>query len=266
LISRNPKNRLKTRLIVARNMKGQRLVKLQYPLDPVPGEFFRESIKMKMNVPTTLREIFISSITPGIQPVAAAFSEKKEPQMKASLDSIALFKNFKLIGFVEGMEAVALNSMFGREPTGTIGLQVKGVKGTISVQVIEMKVTPQLRIQGSKLFYSMKVTVKGKIIDNQTNLNLSNPGHIKNLNKLLEKEVTQLYESLFMKLQHTYKVDSIGLGAQVYRKKPKLWKQIEKDWPDLYSEQKIEWKVNAMITGVGSAGANLFLPEKGLIN
>lgn len=31
--------------------------------------------------------------------------------MKAALDNIALFRDFKLVGFVDGMEAVALNSM-----------------------------------------------------------------------------------------------------------------------------------------------------------
>lgn len=133
------------------------------------------------------------------------------------------------------------------------------------MQIIKLKVKPELHIRGNEPSFVMNVSVTGKLLDNRTNADISDPVYIDQMGVALEKEMKRVYESLFEKLQRQYKVDSAGLGTMIYRKKPKLWKKMEKDWQEeLYAEQKIDWRIDATIGSVGSAGANLFLPESEL--
>ncbi|MCZ8522975.1 MULTISPECIES: Ger(x)C family spore germination protein [Paenibacillus] len=262
-ISRSPKNRLKTYFVVARNAHASKLINMEYELDPTPGEVFREIVKTKVQVPTSLREIFISSITPGIEPVAAGFTNKTEENAKAALDSIALFKGFKLVGFVDDLEAVALNSMLNKKPFGIVELMEE--KGKVLVALDTLKVKPDVSLVNNVPQFLCHVKATAHINENQTPMDVTNPQYIEKLNKELEQELEQVYKSLFYKLQRKYEVDSAGLGAVIYRKDPDYWKRIEKNWPSMYRELPIQWQLKADIAGVGSSGANLFIQENELI-
>lgn len=260
-ISRDPKMRLSTYFIVAKGMKAKELVETEYPLEPYPAEALRELIKLKMRAPTKLRDFFVASTSPGMQPIAAGFSKSDGKDAKFSLNSLAIFRNFKLVGFVEDEEAMALNSMFGGETTGIIKLKLPDEKKDISVLITELKVQRSLKIKKEKPIFRFKVHASGRIVDNMTSIDLANPSYIDKLNIVLQKKIEQVFEALATKLQTEYEADSIGLGADIHKKNPKYWKKIENKWPKIFKEQEINWEVKANITGAGISGAPLYLPE-----
>lgn len=103
---------------------------------------------------------------------------------------------------------------------------------------------------------------QGRITDNRTHLDLGAPGIVRKVEKAFVNELEETYRSLFHRLQKELQVDSVGLGAMISRKYPNFWKQIEGEWPTLYPNVKITWQVSGKITGTGSVGAPLYLPEK----
>lgn len=259
-ISRNPQNRLRTFLIVARNMRARDLISKEYPLELLPGEPFREIVNHKMKIPTSLRDFFISSATPGIDPIAASFS-KRDGGANYSLDSIAIFRDFKLVGFVDNEQAMALNSFFTNEPLEVIKIRYPHVQGDILVKIDKLHVYRKLSwIEGQPSF-NFQVKALARILENTTNLDLSNPKNLDRLNEIVVHKLEDLYKSLFKKLQTEYQTDSIGLGAMIYKKNPNYWEKIKGNWGNIYKAQKMNWEVKADIIGTGTIGAPLYLSE-----
>jgi len=259
--SRNPQNRLRTFVIVTKGMKSDKFLDTPYELEAYPAEALREMIKLQRNIPTTLRDYFIASTMPGMEPVLAAFSLPYKEQPRFALESIAIFRDFRLVGYVDKREAMFLNTLLGREPGGLVKVTIPEAKGDIWVAMQALKPRGEVNMQGGKPRFRFKVTATGRVQENETALDLRNPAIVEKLNKALTVQIKKDYESLLKKLQTEFKADSIGLGTMVYRKYPRYWKQIEQDWPTMFPQQKVEWQVQAEILEVGVTGPPLQLPE-----
>lgn len=258
-ISRNPMNRLSTLLVVAENTKAEKLMDIQVPLETFDVELFRELSLRKTRIPTSLKDYFIASTTPGQQPVMASFAKTKEN--KIMMSGIAIFRDNKLEGFVKGNEAVALTGMLGGKTGGSMTIRISKVKGDLSIRLDRLKLQRKVALSKGEPKFTFQVKAYGRILDNRTNLDLSNPEIIRKLNKAFSEEMEKTFQSLFRRLQKEFRTDSTGIGALINKKHPRYWKRIEKDWPKMYPDQTIKWQVNAEITGVGSIGAPLFIPE-----
>lgn len=257
---RNPNNRLNTLIIVADNARGDELVDLQATLETFNADVFREIVGRKAFTPSSLKDYYIASTTPGQQPIAASFTRTK--QGKIILSGIAVFNNHKLVGFVKGKEASLLTGLLGKKTMNSFSVSYPGVEESVSIQLDRMNVHHKVDTTGAKPEITFDVKVYGRVMENLTNLDLSEPGILKKLNQAFDQELERSFVSLFGRLQKDFRTDSAGLGAMIYREDPKYWKRMEKEWPELYPEQKIVWKIESKITGVGTMGAPLHLPEE----
>jgi spore germination protein KC len=258
-ISRNPKNRMRTYIVVAKGLRAREMADTEYPLETTLEEAFREIISRKMKAPTTIRDFFAAAAAPGIEPIAAAYTIANNKQF--TLESIAIFQDLKLVGYLERNEAMALISMLGQKPFGVIKLRVPKEKGNVYVQMDDLKVKRKLKIIKGEPSFTIKINASGRVMENLANVDLANPGFVDDLNKSLEKEVEELYKSFFAKLQKKYHADSAGLGLTIYQRKPKYWEKIEKDWPTMYKNLQLKYEVKANVTQIGGIGAPLYLPD-----
>ncbi|OAS17373.1 Ger(x)C family spore germination protein [Paenibacillus oryzisoli] len=259
LISRNPKNRLRTYLIVARGTDAKSLVETEYPLEATKEEALREIIVRKMQIPSMLRNFYASSAATGIEPIAAAFSKDKDD--KILLNSIALFNKATLVGYVDDMQAVALTSLLGKKPFGDVEVSLPDQEGKLSVRVTTLKAKKRVEVSGEQPHFIIDIRAAGRIMGNLSKLDPSDPAVMEKLNASFQDQVTQVYQELFHTLQTTYQTDTAGLGQSVYRKYPKLWKKIEKDWDTIFPKVDVQFKVEANIFQMGVQGAPYYLKE-----
>lgn len=257
-ISRNPMNRISTLLAVAEGVEANKLVDRQVTMETFAMEQFRELYERKAQVPSTLKDYFIAATSPGQQPITVSYGEMGN---KVGVTGIAIFRDNKLKGFVKGKEAVALTALLGGKVGESLTIPVPNAERDLSLHLEHIKVQSKVAFSKGEPIISFDVKASGLIMDNRAQLDLSDPSMIQKLDKVFAKEIEDTYRSLFERLQKDLRADSAGLGAMIYRKNPKYWKRIEKDWMELYPEQTINWKVSAQITGVGSFGAPIFIPE-----
>jgi spore germination protein KC len=259
LISRNPKSRLRTYIVVARGTDAKSIAETEYPLEATKEEVLREIIVRKMKIPSMLRDFYAASAATGIEPIAAAFT--KESDGRILLNSIALFNKSKLVGYVDNMQAVALTSLFGKQPFGDVDVTLPDQENHISVRVTNLKVKRHVKIVDDMPQFSLAITATGRIMDNRTTFDPSDPAIVAKLNATFQQQILDLYQQLFRALQQTYKTDCAGLGQTVYRTNPKVWKKIEKKWPEIFPELDVQMEVSANISQMGVLGAPYYLRE-----
>jgi spore germination protein KC len=259
LISRNPKNRLRTYLVIARGTDAKSLVESEYPLEATKEEALREIIVRKMVVPSMLRNFYASSAATGIEPIAAAFS--KDTDGKILLNSVALFNKTALVGYVDDMQAVALTSLLGKKAFGDVEVALPDQKNKVSVRLTTLTAKKRVEVSGEQPHFIVDINATGRIMDIGSKLDPSDPAVMEELNASFQEQITKIYQDLFHTMQTTYKTDNAGLGQSVYRKYPKLWKKIEKDWETMFPEVDVQFKVDANIYQIGVQGAPYYLRE-----
>lgn len=259
-LARNPKSRLNTYLVIAEGSRGEQLLDLPWTIESFGSEVFKEIIDRKMSVPTKIKDYYVASTTPGQQPVIASFS--RNAQNRVQLSGVAIFNQNKLVGYVKKEEAALLVGMLGGKSMMSFTVSIPDTNENLSIQLTDLKLKPQVKLRNDKPEYTFNIKVNGKITDNRTNLDLSNPKNLVIINQCFSQYIEKHFESLFTKLQKDYQTDSIGLGAMVYRKNPKYWRRIEKDWPEIYPVVDVLLHVKGQVTEVGTIGAPLYLPSE----
>lgn len=260
-IDRGPEMRLGIYFCVARGMPAGDIIRLGETIEEFPVEVFREIITRKMKGPASIRDFLVAVESPGKDPVTVAFSPDPAHKNQVTLDSVAIFRKLKLVGYVSDKEATALVSLLGKHAIDTMELTVPGDNGVLAARLSDLAVERKLKVREGEPEFFFTVKASARITENNSSLDLSNPVYLKEVEDLLGKELLRIYRSLFRKLQQDYQADSLGLGNMIYRKNPKLWKKMEQDWPSIYKEQSVSWKVDAHIIQTGIFGASSSLPE-----
>ncbi|MCF6138487.1 Ger(x)C family spore germination protein [Pseudalkalibacillus berkeleyi] len=70
-------------------------------------------------------------------------------------------------------------------------------------------------------------------------------------NKKVEKVVLKNIKSTISQLQED-KIDLLGLGNEIYRRHPKQWPKMKKQWPEIFSNAKFEVHVKMNIKNTGA--------------
>jgi len=88
-------------------------------------------------------------------------------------------------------------------------------------------------------------------------VDLNKPSEIKKIEAMFEKEAITNAKYTLEKLQKAYKSDIIGIGDEIHKQKPKLWKDLKADWDSHFENLEVEIKVEIKINWLGAIRGNL---------
>ena len=144
----------------------------------------------------------------------------------------------------------------------TVSVEPKGVSGEISLNPVSAHVKLVPQIQNEKWKMLVKINTEGAVIENGTNLLLSSPQSIKNVEKAFQEAIKKRIELALEEAQHKMKVDILGFGEEFHRKYPKQWKQNENRWDQVYPEVEVNIDVEGHIRRQGYITQPGGMPEK----
>jgi len=260
--SRNPVNRLRTFILIAKGMKGADLIDVRYPIEPYPSEGMRELEKMGFGSEVTLREFFVAATMPGSQPYMSSYMLVKNERKAFAVNGIAVFRGLKLAGYLDAKASQGFLLLLGKLRIGSFTVQTPSGDGkSITIRLKDLHTQADVQVQGGKPKARYRIEMTGEVSENTTRLDLMNPKYIRELNEAVRKEVVSQAESAVRKLK-SYKSDALGIGTQIYRKQPELWEKIRRDWPERFAQQDVEITAVVNVQHVGMLGPQLELREE----
>lgn len=158
-----------------------------------------------------------------------------------------VFKNYTMIGHIGEKDNRGVAFLKGEVNTELIDSPFRGskisyelsgesMKKKLIKDVDNLKIKVDIETEGSLQEYIIKdkpETDGEKMIKEME----------KSIKMVLEKEINKTLEIL----QKEYKADAIGIGDYISKFHPKIWKEVEKDWDEVFSEMDIEVKVTPKI-------------------
>ncbi len=159
------------------------------------------------------------------------------------LDNISIFKDNKLIGYLSTKETISYNFINNNIALTNIKKDYPNNK-YIAYKILKSK--SKLEVTPKK--HTITLTIKGNAEINEAtyNIDLSKEKNIKKLEKSLNKRLEKMITSSFNSTRKKYNSDIYGFEDLYYKKDPKYYTKIKKDW-DSKEFQKIKLKVKSNI-------------------
>jgi spore germination protein KC len=181
------------------------------------------------------------------------------PRVRPEADEVvvagsAVMKDWRLVGWLGELETFGSLFVQNRVRYGTLVVGYPSWEsGQITFSIESSKTRLKASQDDGKLQFYINIRTEGDIIEQIGGQDLDDDELLKSIQNLLQEEIQRLAALVIKKSQEEFKVDPLGLGEVVRKQLPKLWKEIEKDWQDVYFPNttfQIKSEVKIRRTGV----------------
>ncbi|MFF2015982.1 Ger(x)C family spore germination protein [Paenibacillus sp. NPDC058177] len=210
----------------------------------------------KMEVDDVVRGLQIPGGGPLINGVLLSGDEKKSdtndnlksiaPKATLKVTDIAAFKGDKLVGWLEGSEAVGTALI--KNKITQMPLLLKSGKGNymaFNVYLSQVKIVAEADNPEDPLIH-IKVTQQASLKESPNDLDLTNPQVLKDLSKLVEQE-TEKQLTAALTAARSMNSDFLGFGEAVERDNKKGWKRVENHWDQIFKTCRVKYEIDSVI-------------------
>ena len=176
--------------------------------------------------------------------------EESFPDKRIVISNLSIFKNNKLLGYLNERESLAYNFIMDNITHAIIVNKYKN-SSYIALELINSKTKKDIDIK-NKL---VKINIKGKasITESNYNINLTNEENIKKIEKDLNKNIEKIIKESIDNNASKYSSDIYGFKEMCYKSSPKYYKKVYKEWDkDLFNNIKVKVKSDIEIVEQGN--------------
>lgn len=165
--------------------------------------------------------------------------------------SLAVFKNDKLIGWLNEEESKAYNYVLGKVK-GTAGQLACPEGGKLTFEVIRSRAEVKGKVTDGKPAVDVEIRLENDVTDVECDIDLEDVGTIAELERAAEKRVKQFIVHTVRKAQTRWHADIFGFGEAIHRAAPKQWKTLQHEWDAAFSGLPVTVKVDVKIRRLGT--------------
>ena len=207
----------------------------------------------------------ISALTsPGRQPVMTAVRiqgkpkkgesvdnmKKTHPDAIVVIDSMALFKGEKLVGFLSVEDT--RNYLWTQNQIENTSISVPcGENQFAAIRITDSKTKVKGRIKNGKPKIGVDIVMEGSIYGSTCKGHMDDPKTYKKLDELTNQYVREKVSKTIQTVQDDYGVDIFGFGEVVYRQDYKQFKKVEDHWDEAFKDAEIDVSVDTIIRRAG---------------
>lgn len=176
---------------------------------------------------------------------------KINPKTALVFNSIAVFKNNKLIGYLDEEESIGFSIITGKIGSSVISFPCDSDNNYASFEIISMKSGAKVSREGDKIKSDISIETKASLSEINCSIDLTNEAEYKKVEKMANKEVEKIVENALTKIMKDYQSDIFGFGDQLFRTDYSYWKTVKGDWDSVFPkiEPKIKSKVSLFTKG-----------------
>lgn len=177
--------------------------------------------------------------------------ERIETPVKLKFTGLAIFKEDKLLGYLDEYESKSLNYL-NNKIKSTIEIIGCPSKGELSTEITQSKTKTTGVIRGGKPTINISINVVQNVAEVNCDMDLTEMETMDWINKQTAEHIKKNINQLLKILQKNYQADVLGFGEAIHRADPTEWKKIKDDWQTIYPEVEVNVRVNVNTQGLGT--------------
>lgn len=168
------------------------------------------------------------------------------------LKDTGIFKKNKLVGWFDNVETRGLLWILGEIKSCIIEIEYPKEKGpSLFIENLRAgsKIKPVFKNNAIEKII-VDISSEGKVAESHEEVDLTKGDTIKKLEEVAASAIKEEIDKSIKKGKEL-NVDIFGFGEVIYRKNPKLWKEIEEYWEDIFLSVPVEVNVDMTIRRTG---------------
>ncbi|MBD0382926.1 Ger(x)C family spore germination protein [Paenibacillus sedimenti] len=268
VIERSHEFRLNSPIIISRETDAESVLKMILPLESTTAK----GISKRMEITT---RVWAQTVNAEVKDVIKALSGPGEPAIsgvlitedpkiggsKSNLEKtklpsylvirgVALFEQGKLVHWLDGDKARGVLWILNKMKSTVVNIPCEDKKEGTSIELIRSNTQIKVRMENDNPVFHIAIREEGNVTEVHCPVDLSKREEIVKLqNQWADETKKEVMESI--KAAQSKKIDIFGFGDAVKRTYPKGWSKMEKDWPTMFAESKIEVQVQAYVRRTG---------------
>lgn len=174
--------------------------------------------------------------------------EQSDSSTKVVLSQMAIFKDDKMIGYLDDKQSIALSFIKGKINNTIIKYKCNG--GYVVVETTNSKSSINVDNKGN---FRIKISGDAAINEVSCDINLENDNSISKINKQVNKEIKKNVNNTIKYVKNNYNSDIFNFLDILYKNQYSLYKKISNDWyKDKFKDSKIDIDVNIKVVEKGN--------------
>lgn len=258
MIFRNPKSELRSVILVVKDGTAKEVIKAEPTFDPfISTTLGSQQYALGMK-PYYYRMLLCDAFSEGTQPIVPAITaDPSRGYIYAGSAILDKDHGIKLVGYLDPEESMYNNWMMGKQKNFTFTTLIGKENETISLAVQSLKHRTQIKIVKHQPQINISLHGTGSIVENNSSLDPSKDDDLKTIQTKLSQEAEEKVRKLVEKAQHQYKIDIFGIGEQVHRQHPEIWKTLKPHWHETFPELPITVSVHLRYRDPGQTNSSM---------
>ncbi|WP_337983502.1 Ger(x)C family spore germination protein [Lysinibacillus sp. C5.1] len=177
--------------------------------------------------------------------------ERIETPVKLKFTGLAIFKEDKLIGYLDEYDSKSFNYL-NDNIKSTIEIIACPSDGVLTTEITQSKTTTKGAMKNGSPTINVSIDIVQNVAEVKCDINLTELTTIDWINRQTELSIKKNIDESLHVLQEKYNADVLGFGEAIHRADPKEWKKIKKDWHTIYPNIEVNVKVNVNTQGSGT--------------
>lgn len=270
LLSRDWEFRSDFYVVVAKDITATEILNVTTDLESIPANKMFSSLNISEKAwagtdGITLNELIADLISDGKEAVLTGIQltgnqeigsskqnvETISPAARIQNDNLAVFKEDKLVGWLTEKESRGYSDITNSVKTTVTSISCPE-EGKATIEVIQFNSDVKGNINKGKPEVDITIKSEGNVGAVECEINLTETGTISELEKIYEKELTEIINKTIETLQKQYKSDIFGFGEAIHRSNPKEWNKIKETWDEEFSNLTVNVKVDMKLRLTGT--------------
>lgn len=179
-------------------------------------------------------------------------TKNKEKGRRVKLAGTAVFKEDRLVGWLNEKETRGLLWVLGKVKSGIVVVPspTQG-GGELSLEIIRAtsRITP--RFVGGQLSIMVEIKEEGSLGEQMSFGKLAEPEIFAAIEKKQAEVIEQEVNAALTKAQQELGADIFGFGEAVHRRYPKEWRRLKDHWREMYPTIKVDVKASTKLRRMG---------------
>lgn len=234
------------------------LIASRFDLEHLPAEALRELSRSGIGARVTVGEFARTLASPGSATFTGTARAVPPPegapagqQSSVQLSGAALYREGRLVGFLDDRETRGLLWLRGEMGRGALNVTIPGKEGFVAMEWVSASVRRVAQPYGKQILIQLQASVDTDVKEQSAALDLSNPQVIQQIETQVRKAVQQRMETALQRLQEL-NVDAADFGTLIHRQQPQLMRPYAAGWPLDWAERlRIVIEVDARVRRTG---------------
>ena len=270
--ARNPESTKRFQMVIAKNCKAKDILKILTPLETFSAQNISNNLKYSRDSQATSTAILYSDfiynlLEKGMNPILPSVilkGDKKDgakdeslqqtvPDAFIKINNLALFKDYKLVGFANANESRGINLLKSTIEQLTVNIKIDNKY--ITFKLLNSKTKSKIKFNDKPI---INVEIKGiaTLVEDNSNHSLTDQKVMKEIEKKINKKIEELANQ-GLEIAKKNNTDVFGYGNLIYKNYPNYFKKF-KDWDkEGFKDLDVKIKSNVVLSTTGSAKTTL---------